>query len=204
MPILKKFIPFFVAVFLFSTLLPNFASAIGNGDKGLNGSDHEKLLDEEMFEQSTSVLQAIEDIPEGIIDQGAYETAEWLHKKTGLFVHVDYVDGEEYLRFSEVDGTAIRPANVMGCITAVGIAIVSNAFSFTKITKIKSALKAMGGTAKAVKEIKKWYDKYRYGGFSRHKAISKALDKASSGLSKDVKNALLDFFSLTNVVANCF
>ena len=34
--------------------------------------------------------------------------------------------------------------------------------------------------------------------------MDKALHDASKGLNKDVKDALLDFFSLTGIVANCF
>ncbi|WP_426891894.1 hypothetical protein [Rossellomorea aquimaris] len=94
--------------------------------------------------------------------------------------------------------------SVAGCVAAVGIAIVSNGLPFSKILKVKSAIKALGGVSKTVSKVKKYYDKYRFNGFSRNDSIRKALDSASDGLAANTKSALLDFFNLTNVVANCF
>lgn len=199
---LRNYIFIMVSVFLFSMVAPSFASAIDTSDAV--PTKNERLADSEMFDQTENVLKSIENIPNAVLDKGIEATAEWFEKETGLFVSIYYRDGEGFLKFGEQDPNVIRTSNVLGCITAVGVALVSNAFSFSKITKIKSALKALGGTSKAVKDIKKWYDKYRYGGFSRYKAMDKALDKVSKNLNKDVKNALLDFFSLTGVAANCF
>lgn len=199
---LRNYIYIMVSVFLFSMVAPSFASAIDTSDAA--PTKNERLADSEMFDQTESVLKSIENIPNAVLDKGIEATAEWFEKETSLFVSIYYRDGEGFLKFGEQDPNVIRTSNVLGCITAVGVALVSNAFSFSKITKIKSALKALGGTSKAVKDIKKWYDKYRYGGFSRYKAMDKALDKVSKNLNKDVKNALLDFFSLTGVAANCF
>ncbi|OUZ07928.1 hypothetical protein [Bacillus pumilus] len=201
---LRNYICIMVSVFLFSMVAPSFASAIDTNDSP--PTKNERLADEEMFNQTENVLNSIETIPNSVLEKGIEATAEWFEKETGLFVSIYYENGEGFLKFGEFDPNpnVIRTSNVAGCVTAVGIALVNNAFSFTKITKIKSALKALGGTTKAVKKIKKHYDEYRYGGFSRYKAMDKALHDASKGLNKDVKDALLDFFSLTGIVANCF
>ncbi|KJF45935.1 MULTISPECIES: hypothetical protein [Bacillus] len=199
---LRNYIYIMVSVFLFSMVAPSFASAIDTSDAA--PTKNERLADSEMFDQTENVLKSIEKIPNAVLDKGIEATAEWFEKETGLFVSIYYREGEGFLKFGEQDPNVIRTSNVAGCVTAVGIALVNNAFSFTKITKIKSALKALGGTTKAVKKIKKHYDEYRYGGFSRYKAMDKALHDASKGLNKDVKDALLDFFSLTGIVANCF
>ncbi|MGN7945550.1 hypothetical protein ACTJJD_11305 [Bacillus sp. 22446] len=199
---LRNYIYIMVSVFLFSMVAPSFASAIDTSDAA--PTKNERLADSEMFNQTENVLKSIEKIPNAVLDKGIEATAEWFEKETGLFVSIYYREGEGFLKFGEQDPNVIRTSNVAGCVTAVGIALVNNAFSFTKITKIKSALKALGGTTKAVKKIKKHYDEYRYGGFSRYKAMDKALHDASKGLNKDVKDALLDFFSLTGIVANCF
>ncbi|MBX7000223.1 hypothetical protein EX219_01340 [Bacillus aerophilus] len=199
---LRNYIYIMVSVFLFSMVAPSFASAIDTSDAA--PTKNERLADSEMFDQTENVLKSIEKIPNAVLGKGIEATAEWFEKETGLFVSIYYREGEGFLKIGEQDPNVIRTSNVAGCVTAVGIALVNNAFSFTKITKIKSALKALGGTTKAVKKIKKHYDEYRYGGFSRYKAMDKALHDASKGLNKDVKDALLDFFSLTGIVANCF
>ncbi|MDN4636555.1 MULTISPECIES: hypothetical protein [unclassified Bacillus (in: firmicutes)] len=199
---LRNYIYIMVFVFLFSMVAPSFASAIDTSDAA--PTKNERLADSEMFAQTENVLKSIEKIPNAVLGKGIEATAEWFENETGLFVSIYYREGEGFLKFGEQDPNVIRTSNVAGCVTAVGIALVNNAFSFTKITKIKSALKALGGTTKAVKKIKKHYDEYRYGGFSRYKAMDKALHDASKGLNKDVKDALLDFFSLTGIVANCF
>jgi len=199
---LRNYIYIMVSVFLFSMVAPSFASAIDTSDAA--PTKNERLADSEMFDQTENVLKSIEKIPNAVLGKGIEATAEWFEKETGLFVSIYYREGEGFLTFGEQDPNVIRTSNVAGCVTAVGIALVNNAFSFTKITKIKSALKALGGTTKAVKKIKKHYDEYRYGGFSRYKAMDRALHDASKGLNKDVKDALLDFFSLTGIVANCF
>lgn len=193
---IKRIIPFLVTILLFSTLAPASASAKKN-----KISEIEQKMDNEMFEQTAIILEAIEKIPQNMLDQGPQATADWFKEKTGLYVTAD---SKGYLHFSEIDPTAIMPMGALACASAIGVAIVSNVFSITKITKIKYAIKALGGTTKAVKDIKKWYDKYRQGGFSRTKSIEKAMDKVSSGLGQDVKAALLDFLSLTAVTAACF
>jgi hypothetical protein len=195
----KRVLSLVAAVFLFGTSAPVFASATES-----EVTEEELAIDNELFEQTEVVLGAVEKLPNGIVKQGPDKTAEWLQNKTRLYVTVD---AEQNLLFSETlpvpEGT-IQALSVSGCVAAVGIAIVSNGLPFSKILKVKSAIKSLGGVTKAVTKIKSYYDKYRYNGFSRSDSIRKALNSASDGLSASTKSALLDFFNLTNVVANCF
>lgn len=171
------------------------SAVIAEEDDGVN----------EYFYNARTILQAIENLPDEVISMGAHETAAWLQDETGFLVSVDD-DGN--LQFADpylasYDDMLLR-ASIPGCIGAVGIALISNGIPFLKILKVRSALKALGGTKKAITKIKKYYDDFRRKGNSRSNAIKKALNKASSSLGKDAQKALLDFFNLSNVAANCF
>ncbi|OWT50274.1 hypothetical protein [Bacillus sp. K2I17] len=151
------------------------------------------------FTEIETALSAIENIPNEVLSQGNEAIVQWFETETGLNVSIE----NDILKFNSISATQMRGFNTSGCIAAIGIALVTNGIPLTKITKVKSALNALGGTANAVKKIKKYYDKYRFNGFSRNDSLKKALNSASSGLAKDLQSSLLDFFNLTNVIANC-
>lgn len=198
----KKFWPVLIGTFLFSSVAPGISFAAET--KNAKVEQQQQAIDNEMFDQSKTILQAIENIPNSVVEQGPQKTAEWLQNKTGYYVSID---AKENLIFDEVSPAKsknIQSFSTSGCIGAVGVALVSNGIPFTKILKVKSALKALGGTANAVSKIKKAYDKYRFNGFSRNDSIKKALNSAASELAGDTKAALLDFFNLSNVIANSF
>ena len=188
------FILFLVLVFLFSSIAPNIADA-----KAENPVQENELIDETFDKTTLEILNAIENIPQEELEKGPEFAKNWFNENTSLHVTLD---SKGNLQFNTQSG--ISTFGVIACSTAIGVALVSNVFSITKITKIKSAIKALGGVKKAASSINKWYKKYREGGFSRTKSIEKAMDKASAGLGSEVKLALLDFFSLTNVMAACF
>jgi hypothetical protein len=217
----KRFIPFLAVSFLLGSLAPTISKAAMpvQSVEQIELTPQEKAIDNKIFEQSEVLLGAIENIPDNIVEQGPQATAEWFQNQTGYIVTVD---SEQNLRFSEASSTEVidnqtdidTPAkllkptdpqyNLTGCIAAVGIALVSNGLPFSKILKVKSAIKVLGGTTKAVTVIKDLYDSYRWNGFSRSDAIRKALNGAAGGLASDLKSALLDFFNISNVIANCF
>lgn len=151
------------------------------------------------FKEIETALSAIENIPNDVLNQGNEEIIQWFKIETGLQVYIE----NDILKFKDTSQIQMYGFNTAGCISAIGIALVTNGIPLTKITKVKSALNALGGTANAVKKIKKYYDKYRFNGFSRNDSLKKALNNASSGLAKDLQSSLLDFFNLTNVIANC-
>ena len=199
----KKFLPVLIGTFLFSSVAPGISFAAETKNTKLE-QQQQQTIDKEFFGQSETILKAIENIPNSVVEQGPQKTAEWLQNKTGYYVTVDEKQNLIFNETSPTQSKNIQSFSVSGCVGAVGVALVSNGIPFSKILKVKSALKALGGTANAVSKIKKYYDSYRYNGFSRGDSIKKALNKASSGLSSDVKSALLDFFNLSNVIANCF
>ncbi|MEH6890918.1 hypothetical protein V7024_14555 [Bacillus sp. JJ864] len=199
----KKFLPVLVGTFLFSSVVPSISFAAETNNAKNAKVEKQQAMDNEMFNQSETILKAIENIPNSVVEQGPQKTAKWLQDKTGYYVSVDDKENLVFTEVSPTKSTNKYSFNTSACIGAVGIALVSNGIPFTKILKVKSALKALGGTANAVSKVKKAYDSYRYNGFSRNDSLKKALNSVSGGLASDVKGALLDFFNLTNVVANC-
>ncbi|MDY7224480.1 hypothetical protein P4475_18565 [Halalkalibacterium halodurans] len=201
----KKLISFLVAVMMFNVAAAPLASANDTSEEHLDSDVDQDVLEEfELeseadFEVMSDILLAIEELPYEIIDEGPDAVVEWLSNYSEEYFVT--IDDEGLLQFHEAGFQA--QFSVPGCIGAVGAALLLNGIPFAKITKVKKALDALGGTAKAVKEIKKWYDKYRYGGFSRTKALNKAVNKVSSSLSSSLKTALLDFFNINIIIANC-
>lgn len=190
---MKYLILFLSAVFLFSSIMVPTVSA-----KEQAQNIPEEIVNEEDFEPVNKVLSAIEKLPEDVYAQGEQATVEWLSQETGYEV---YVDDNGMVQFE--DNRMKVQFNLAACIGAVGVAVVSNGLPFTKLLKVKKALKALGGTTKAIKKIKKSYDEYRYNGFSRKKSLKKAVNDASSTLGKDLKGALLDFFNISAVIGSC-
>lgn len=199
---LTRIVPFFVALLLFSSVAPHVADAkeIENTEITpiIKHSDSEVV--DEVFDLTTlEILKAIENIPEEELNKGPEAAKQWFDNNTSIHVTLDTNND---LIFNT--GSKMMPYGAIGCATAIGVAIVGNVFSITKITKIKWAIEKLGGISKAAKEIVKWYDKYRQGGHSKTDAMYKAMDKVSEGLASDVKGALLDFLGITAVMSACF
>ncbi|PFJ17273.1 hypothetical protein COD67_09900 [Bacillus cereus] len=188
-----------VASFLLFSSISIPISQAAESPTSIESSTNTPSTQEINFIEIETALSAIEDIPNEVLNQGNNATIQWLKTETGFEISIE----NDLLKFNNISATQMRGFNTSGCIAAIGIAIVTNGIPLTKITKIKSALKALGGTANAVKKIKKYYDRYRFNGFSRNDSLKKALNSASSGLAKDLQSSLLDFFNLTNVFANC-
>ncbi|MGH0951349.1 hypothetical protein [Bacillus mycoides] len=192
----RKFLPVLISIFLLNSLVPIISSASEVESKSIDIELKKQEIDTKIFNQSEIILKAIEDIPNYIVKQGPQETAKWLETTTGYPVSID---NNENLIFNKQ-----RVKRSWGCAGAVGVALVSNGLPFSKIFKVKSALKALGGTNAAISKIKKSYDSYRYNGFARSDSIRKALNSVADGFAANTKASLLDFFNLTNVIANCF
>ncbi|MGR5880753.1 hypothetical protein ACT7DC_00355 [Bacillus cereus] len=122
------------------------------------------------FNEIETALSAIENIPNDVLNQGDKEIIEWFKAETGLAVYIE----NDILKFKDSSKLQMYGFNTAGCISAIGIALVTNGIPLTKITKVKSALNALGGTANAVKKIKTYYDKYRFNGFSRNDSFKKS------------------------------
>lgn len=199
---LTRIVPFFAALLLFSSVAPHVANAeeIENTETTQVIEYSESEVVDEVFDLATlEILQAIENIPEEELNKGPEAAKQWFDNNT--LIHVT-LDENNNLIFNT--GSEIMTYGAIGCATAIGLAIVGNVFSITKLTKIKWAIEKLGGISKAAADIVKWYDKYRLGGHSRTDAMYKAMDKVSEGLASDVKGALLDFLGITAVAAACF
>ena len=88
------------------------------------------------MDKAFKVLSVIESIPDSVLAEGSDSVNQWMAENNydGLFQVMDAIENDEAVAYG-----------VAGCVSAVGIAIVSNVFSITKLTKIKSALQALGG-----------------------------------------------------------
>jgi len=93
---------------------------------------------------------------------------------------------------------------IVGCVSAVGLAIVTNLIPITKIAKIKAAIKAAGGTTTFVKALIPAYKAARAAKKTKIQSIKAAINKAAKKASPEAKRALLDLFNLGNVYSSCF
>ncbi|MCY9513623.1 hypothetical protein [Paenibacillus apiarius] len=128
--------------------------------------------------------------------QGEEKTVEWLTQYTGMNVIIQ----EGNIKFSP---EFLPSFSIPGCIGAIGLALISAGLPFTKILKVKKALDALGGTAKFVKAFYDSYKLYKSYGHSTTAAVKKAINSIGGSLKADLKDALLDFFNINNIIANC-
>lgn len=96
--------------------------------------------------------------------------------------------------------STVRTLDWGACISAVGVAVVSNAIPWTKILKVKKAAKAVGGMTKMITTA---YQHQRNLGLSRTNALKKAVSISARTFPEDVQQALIEFFSLGGLSA-CF
>lgn len=175
-----------LSVFIIS-LIPNkvFASEFEN--KIINEeveyfNDGTLILGETEFK----VLQAIENIPDETIASGSDSINRYFYEK-----------GITQIKVSD---KVRQKRGVVGCISAVGVALVVN-FTPAKIAKAKSVLKAVGGAAKFVQKAVGFYNK-----FKATKAKLAAAKSAISAVAANVsgRDILLELFSLGSVYSACF
>ena len=150
----------------------------------------------EGFYELQTVLSAIEHIPDAVVAQGEEKTVEWLTQHTGMKAIAQEGNLQFFPEF-------LPSFNIPGCIGAIGLALITVGFPFTKILKVKKALDALGGTVKFVKAFAQSYQLYKSYGYSTTTAVKKALQSIGGSLKADLYNALLDFFNINNILGNC-
>ncbi|WP_240463665.1 hypothetical protein [Paenibacillus apiarius] len=171
-----------IAVTVFS--LGSVASATAsNVNTPVSG---EGVISNENFVQAQKVLSAIERMPDSVINSGPDAIIEWLNKNTDL-------------QISEF-GTS----GVVGCVSAVGLALASLIFAPAKITKIKDAIKAAGGTVKFVNKVLETYKVAKGMGIGTMEAIKMGLQDAAKTAGKEVITALMGIFGVGSVYSSCF
>lgn len=170
--------------------------SMGIHDSVADAQPQEDIFVNEGFHELQTVLSAIEHIPDAVVAQGEEKTIEWLTQHTGMRVIVK----EGNLQFLP---KLLPSFNIPGCISAIGLAILTVGFPFTKILKVKKAIDALGGTVKFVKAFSQSYQLYKSYGYSTTTAVQKAIRSIGGSLKSDLYYALLDFFNINNILGNC-
>lgn len=154
-----------------------------------NNANAQNLSEEDLIQEAEllKVFQAIESIPDEVIEQGEEATTQWLQKNTDLVLQ----DGE------------IQIQGVVGCVSAVGTAILTNVIPWAKLAKVKDAIKAAGGATTFVKTLIPAYKEARKKN-SKAQSVKIAVNKAGAKAGPEVRRALLDFFNVGNVYSSCF
>lgn len=186
---LKKIITCLLISLFSISLIPNNVFALDLKDKNNNEKEKIEYFNDgtlNLGEKEFKILNAIENIPDEIIASGSDSINKYFKEK----------------KISEikVSDKVRKKRGIVGCISAVGIAVVVN-FTPAKIAKVKSVLKAVGGAAKFVKKTVGLYNKF--------KATKAKLAAAKAAVSVAAQNIsgreiLLELFSLGSVYSECF
>lgn len=160
-------------------------------------SENETYENQE-FNQIETLFAAIESMPEEIASKENEDTVNWLSKNTGI----NFVLEEANIKV--LNENTITPAfSISGCTGAIGWALISAGIPATKILKLKKAIDALGGATKFAKAFYSSYKLYRSYGNSKTTAVSRAVKSISKNLKTDLQFALMDFFNINNIIANC-
>ncbi|MCY7484185.1 hypothetical protein [Paenibacillus alvei] len=89
-------------------------------------------------------------------------------------------------------------------MSAVGLAVAALIFAPAKITKIKDAIKAAGGTVKFVTKVLETYKVAKGMGLSTTEAIKMGVQDAANTAGKEVISALIGIFGVGEVYSACF
>lgn len=172
----------------------------------------------------SSLLLAIESIPDSVVEQGGDVIAQWLEEEMGTQVIVKndklffpevtkqtrvVEDPVSFSRsFESFSMVQARSVDWGVCARVVGLAIVSNGIPFAKILKLKKTLKQMGGAFKTVKKIYAEYKDLRTNPprHTKKSAIDNAIKNVAgkNNLQGEVKDAFLDFFGIAAIQQSCF
>lgn len=177
----KSFLMASVFMLLISSLVTTVSAEEVNDGANMDITEEEQELIE--------IFSAIESIPDDVLEKGDSAIADWLRENTD----VEFQEQGDVVTFG-----------IVGCASAVGTAILTNAIPFTKLAKVKSAIKSAGGATTFVKSLVPAYKSARKAGSSKSAAVKKAVNKAASNAGPETKRALLDLFNLGNVYSSCF
>ncbi len=157
-------------------------------DTGINESQPDAINEPEI----TLALSIIENIPDDILLQGDEATILYLKKQIEIYSG------------SETPTGSASGASAWMCGVSILGAIVGNAFTVSKILKIRSAIRAAGSATKFAKLLISAYKQARAAGYSRATAIRWAGLEAAAGLGAEAQSAILSLLGISGVVNNCF
>ncbi len=177
------------------------------------GADYDNL---EEYLIENSFIYAIENMPDDILDNPE-AIVEWFQKNAGddyqfttdgenLLIDTTSKDALLLMEMSEGQnsGSEFQTMGVAACIGAIGAALVTGVLPIAKITKIKNALKAVGGTSKFVKNLISHYNFNRNKGWSRSRSYDEAFDRATAAYGSQIKTELGALFGITAIYGACF
>ena len=133
------------------------------------------------------IFTAIEEIPDEVLAAGNTSTHRWLEDK---------LQGDSRPPEMTTYGVA-------GCVSAIGIALVTSLPAF-KVARIRKALKQAGGATTFVKTFKRVYDEQRSRGVDFANAVQEGVNAGAHMAAPEAKQALLDLFNLGNLYSACF
>ncbi len=140
-------------------------------------------------DQLLAAFTAVEEIPDSVLKAGDAAAQSWLKARIGQDVYPG-------------SGT-VTTFGVVGCVSAIGLALVTNLPVF-KITKIRTALKAAGGATTFVKNFMRIYDAQRKAKASFTAAVSQGVKQAAKAAAPEAQQLLIELFNLGNVYSACF
>ncbi|MED1738175.1 hypothetical protein P4U97_01320 [Bacillus swezeyi] len=200
----KKIILAVVTVFLFSVLGTTAVQATESQGNQSAVQDPTILQDPDVQEAlpdlmtSEEALSAIENIPESVVNQGSEAILDWFKNNIedpALLAEINAA--------IEKSDKPFHTEGVWGCISSVGVALVTLAWAPAKLLKIKKALKALGGVGTFVRKSISYFNYYKKKYRSKSTAWKKAISKAAKKASPDIQKALLGFFGVTAIYDAC-
>ncbi|MCE5170911.1 hypothetical protein LQV63_16525 [Paenibacillus profundus] len=148
----------------------------------------ESSLADPNFVQAERVLDAIERMPDSVINSGPDAIIEWLNTNT------------------EFQISEFETSGAIGCVSAVVVALASLVYAPAKLAKIKDAMKAAGGTVKFVNKDKvlETYKVAKGMGIGTMEAIKMGVQDAAKTAGKEVVEAIIGFFGVGAIYSACF
>lgn len=128
----------------FGLTAPSFSASAAELEKGSSYSQNpsEKLFSKEQLDQLKPMLEAIENVPDQLLEEGnTNEINQYFHEKN---VDIKVSNGVNEVNIERVGGT-------WECSVAIGELIVTNAIPIAKLAKIKKYVKALGGAWETAK-----------------------------------------------------
>lgn len=177
------------------------------GDLDELSNEEEELLENELqeFQGSLLILELIEELPENIAENGIEEGVAWLNTNKGEELQgIKFINDNGNLNVIEDNDSLISTFGVMDCAWGIGKAIAANALPWSKILKIKKAVKIMGGTKVVAKTMVTAYKHQRNLGYGKAKAIKRAINVTKKALPAEYAKHWVEFFSLGVVKKHCF
>lgn len=170
------------------TVFAMFFTVLGSAQASTSSNGN---LTENQVKELEELFHAIEIMPDSVIAQGPETIVNFIDENTSDDIQVQQQG--EFVTFG-----------VVGCVSAFGLAILTNAIPFTKIAKVKDAVKAAGGATTFVRTLISTYNTARDDGSSVGNAIQQGVNAAASAAGPEARRALLDLFNLGNVYSACF